>query len=117
MQQELEGSDAALLMLNGEQGVGPGDRFIAQALADASVPVTIAVNKVDRLSKAALLDVPAAGRASSTSGAEVFPISARTGTGVEALVEHLAGADARGAVHVRARTRSPTSRSSCCWPS
>ena len=33
VQQELEGADAALLMLNGEQGVGPGDRFIAQALA------------------------------------------------------------------------------------
>ena len=30
VQQELEGADAALLMLNGEQGVGPGDRFIAQ---------------------------------------------------------------------------------------
>ena len=33
VQQELEGSDAALLMLNGEQGVGPGDRFIARTLA------------------------------------------------------------------------------------
>ena len=35
VQQELEGSDAALLMLNAEQGVGPGDRFIARALASA----------------------------------------------------------------------------------
>ena len=38
VQQELEGSDAALLMLNGEQGVGPGDRFIAKTLADAPRP-------------------------------------------------------------------------------
>ena len=36
VQQELDGADAALLILNGEQGVGPGDRFIAQALAQAS---------------------------------------------------------------------------------
>ena len=27
------------------------------------------------------------------------------------------GADARGTVHVRPPTRSPTSRASCCWPS
>ena len=33
---ELAESDAALLVLNGEQGVGgPGDRFIAEALAGA----------------------------------------------------------------------------------
>ena len=61
VQQELEGSDVALLILNGQQGVGPGDRFIAQALARASTPVTVAVNKVDRLSRAATLEVLAAG--------------------------------------------------------
>src|SRR6202042_3663152 len=33
VQRELEGSDAVLLMLNGEQGVGPGDRFISHLLA------------------------------------------------------------------------------------
>ena len=88
VQQELEGSDAALLMLNGEQGVGPGDRFIAQRLADATLPVTIAVNKVDRLSEAALLDVLQQA-AELHEGAEVYPISARKGSGVPALVEHL----------------------------
>jgi GTP-binding protein Era len=88
VQQELEGSDAALLMLNGEQGVGSGDRFIAQFLADGGLPVTIAVNKVDRLSKAALLDVLQQA-ADLQENAEVFPISARKGSGVPALVEHL----------------------------
>jgi GTP-binding protein Era len=89
VQQELEGSDAALLIVNGEQGIGPGDRFISQVLSAASSPVTIAVNKVDRLSKASLLEVLQ--QASELdSRAEVFPISARTGTGVQALVEHLA---------------------------
>jgi GTPase len=89
VQQELDGSDAALLMLNGEQGIGPGDRFIAATLAKASTPVTIAVNKVDRLSRAPLMEVLQ--QASELGlGAEVFPISARKGTGVEQLVEHLA---------------------------
>jgi GTP-binding protein Era len=90
VESELAGSDAALMIVNAEQGVGPGDRFIAQTLAAAGVPVVIAVNKVDRLrrpgiaqalSEAAELDV----------GDDVFPVSARTGAGVGALVAHLAG--------------------------
>lgn len=86
---ELEGSDAALLVLNGEQGVGAGDRYIAQALAQVEVPVTIAINKVDRLDRAATVAVLAAGAELGLSG-EIFPISARTGKGVRELVEHLA---------------------------
>lgn len=88
VQQELADADVALLVLNGEQGVGPGDRYIAATLAGAGVPVTIALNKVDRLSRgataAALEDAAALDVAE-----ELFPISARTGSGVAALVEHL----------------------------
>jgi len=89
VQQELDGSDAALLILNGEQGIGGGDRFIAKLLAQTGVPVTIAVNKVDRLARAPLMAVlQEAGELELA--AEVFPISARRGTGMPALVEHLA---------------------------
>jgi GTP-binding protein Era len=89
VQQELDGCDAALLMLNAQQGVGPGDRFIAATLAGTQTPVTIAVNKVDRLARAALLEVLAQA-AELDARAEVFPISARTGSGIAELVEHLA---------------------------
>jgi GTP-binding protein Era len=88
---ELAESDAALMVLNGEQGVGgPGDRFIAEALATAKVPVVIAVNKVDALRRDGTV---VALHAADELGldAEVFPISARTGRGVPQLVEHLAG--------------------------
>jgi GTPase len=88
VQYELAGADAALLMLNAEQGVGAGDRFIAATLAGVEIPVTIAANKVDRLSRAALLAVLEEA-AKLCHGAEVFPISARRGTGVRELVEHL----------------------------
>jgi GTP-binding protein Era len=88
VQQELDGSDTVLLMLNAQQGVGPGDRFIAKTLTSASTPVTIAVNKVDRLARAALMAV-LADAAALELDAEVFPISARSGVGVEQLVEHL----------------------------
>lgn len=87
--QELDGADAVLLMLNGEQGVGPGDRFIAATLAQANAAVAVAVNKADRLSRAALMTVleQAAGLELE---AEIFPISARRGSGLLEVVEHLA---------------------------
>jgi GTP-binding protein Era len=90
VQEELEGADAALLILNGEQGVGPGDRFIARELAGSAAPATIAVNKVDRLSRAALLAALAAA-AELELDAEVFPISARSGAGLAELIAHLSG--------------------------
>jgi GTP-binding protein Era len=89
VQQELADADVALLVLNGEQGIGPGDRFIAAALADASAPVLIAINKVDRLSRAATAAALESAAALGV-GEELFPISARTGSGVATLVEHLA---------------------------
>jgi GTP-binding protein Era len=51
--------------------------------------VTIAVNKVDRLSRAPLMAVLEQA-AELEPDAEVFPISARRGSGVQELVEHLA---------------------------
>jgi GTPase len=86
--EEVQGADATLLILNAQQGVGPGDRFIARTLAAAGQPVAIAVNKVDRLPRAALLDVLEQAAALELTG-EVFPISARTGAGVPELIEHL----------------------------
>jgi len=89
VESELADSDAALMLVNGDQGVGgAGDRFIAGALAGVSVPVVVAVNKVDRLDHPRTV---AALQAAADLGldAEVFPISARTGKGVRPLVEHL----------------------------
>ena len=88
VRQELQGSDAALLILNGEQGVGPGDRFIAKALTEVGLPIIIAVNKVDRLTRAGTAEILQE-VAELGVGQEIFPISARTGSGVEELVAHL----------------------------
>ena len=90
VERELADADGALLLLNGEQGVGPGDRFIAAALARAEVPVAIAVNKIDRLDRArTLAALQAAAELGVSEG--IFPISARKGSGVASLVEHLVG--------------------------
>ena len=92
VESEVADADAALLLVNGDQGVGgAGDRFIAESLARAGVPVTIAVNKVDRLNHTRTVEALQAAGDLGLPDADVFPISAHTGRGVPALVEHLVG--------------------------
>jgi GTPase len=90
VESEMAESDAALFVLNAEEGVGPGDRFIAGALRGAGVPVVIAVNKVDRLDRAHTLQALTDAAALDIAD-EIFPVSARSGRGVAALRGHLAG--------------------------
>jgi GTP-binding protein Era len=90
VERELADSDLALIVVNGEEGIGPGDRFIARALVGAGsrLPTICAVNKVDRLGPNELVPVLAA--AAELEGVdEVFPISARSGEGLPVLVERL----------------------------
>jgi GTPase len=91
VEQELAESDAALLVVDGEQGVGPGDRFLAHLLESAGIPVVVAVNKVDRLDRGRLAEVLTAAADELEVAEDVFPVSARLGTGVNALVQHLGG--------------------------
>jgi GTP-binding protein Era len=89
---ELAEADAALFVVNGDQGVGgPGDRFIAEALAKASVPIVIAVNKLDRLNHTRTVQSLQLASELGLPDAEVYPISARTGQGVPELLEFMAG--------------------------
>jgi GTP-binding protein Era len=88
---ELADADAALMLLNGEEVVGAGDRYIAASLAGAPGPVTVAVNKVDRLSRERQAQALLAAAEIAPAAAEVFPVSARSGEGVAALVAHLVG--------------------------
>jgi GTP-binding protein Era len=105
VEQELEEADAALLLLNGEEGVGPGDRFIAGALKRSPVSVVLAVNKVDRLDRAGTA-AALASAAELRPDAEVFPVSARTGAGVGPLVEHLVSLLPEGPFYFEPERRS-----------
>jgi GTPase len=88
---QLADSDAVLLVVNAEQGIGAGDRFIARHLlaARAEAPVICAVNKIDRLNAAETARV-LADAAEFEVVDEVFPVSAKRGAGVEPLIDHLA---------------------------
>ncbi len=88
MERELGESDAALFVLNGQQGVGPGDRFIAAAIRNAGVPAVIALNKVDLLDTARTVEVLQQA-AELDLDAEIYPVSALRGAGVAEIVDEL----------------------------
>ncbi len=81
----LEDVDVACILIDATAPLGPGDRFVAAKAPPDSVLV---VNKIDAApaedTLAQLL------KASELEGFdEYFPVSAKTGRGVDALVEHL----------------------------
>ncbi|MFL5893134.1 MAG: GTPase Era [Solirubrobacterales bacterium] len=90
VERELVEADAALMVVDGVQGVGPGDRFISKALLAASedTPVACAVNKCDRLGPAETAAALAAA-AELEAVDEVFPVSAKTGAGLRPMTDHL----------------------------
>ena len=80
----MTGVDLVCLVLDAGVALGPGDRAIA---AQAPPGPVIVLNQIDRASPAQLLERLAA--ATELGGCEYFPVSARTGEGVEVLVEGL----------------------------
>ena len=60
VERELADADCVLFVVNGEQGVGPGDRFIADTLLERGARharSSCAVNKCDLLDKAKTAEV------------------------------------------------------------
>jgi GTPase len=88
VERALGEADVALLLVNGEERIGPGDRFIAKAIGNVGLPAVTAVNKIDRLDRARTVQALAAAADLGVEG-EVFPISALTGAGLPELFEHL----------------------------
>jgi GTP-binding protein Era len=88
VEQELADADCCMIVVNAQQGIGPGDRFIASLVRSSTVPIVITVNKVDDTDRAKLTATLQAAAELEVAD-EIFPVSARTGRGVPALVDHL----------------------------
>jgi GTPase len=97
----LRDVDAVLAVLDATAPVGPGDRLVLSsavaALAEGARPLLVAVNKLDaarpgqvleRLAEAqdAVEAAAAEGGIRVAEGAQYFPVSARTGQGLDVLV-------------------------------
>jgi GTP-binding protein Era len=79
------GVDVVVMVIDARQPIGDGDRFVAARLPKNALLV---VNKIDRTEPKQVFEQLAA--ASEFDFDEYFPVSARTGKGVEELVDALA---------------------------
>jgi GTP-binding protein Era len=84
----LEDIDAILFVLDARARIGAGDRFIAERVFSAGVPVVIALNKVDRLKPG---HIATQMKTASQLGDfhALHPVSAKTGDGVGELRDEL----------------------------
>ena len=83
----LAESDAVLFMIDATAPVGPGDRLIAERLIEAGADAVVAVNKIDKASKAKVAEQLL--EAAEWPFEDIYPISAVTGEGVAEMVEGL----------------------------
>jgi GTPase len=90
--------DGVLFVLSARERIGAGDRFIARRVFELGAPVVIALNKVDRL-KPGHIATQMATAARLGEFHALHPVSAKTGDGVGALRDELAGLLSEGPLY------------------
>ena len=88
VERSLADSDAVLFVLNGEQEIGAGDRFIADAIRNVGLPCATVLNKVDRLDRPRTVEALSTAAGLDVQG-QLFPVSALEGGGIAELVSHV----------------------------
>lgn len=83
----LEETDTALFVLDATQRIGPGDRLIAERVAETEVPAVIAVNKIDLATPDQITEQLA--EAGGWDFAAYVPVSALNDEGTPPVVEEL----------------------------
>ena len=82
----LDEVDLVFFLVEATEGVGAGDRYVVERLKERAVPAVLVINKVDLVQKGRLLPLIDAYR-QMHEFAEIVPVSALTGDGVNRLVE------------------------------
>jgi GTP-binding protein len=83
-QRALQTADLLVLIVDGREGLLPGDQAITQSLRSLNRPVLVAVNKID--DHRARTGAP---EFHELGFEPVFPISAEHGTGIAELLDHI----------------------------
>lgn len=80
--------EAVLFLVDAAEGLGGGDRFIAERLKEVRTPVILVLNKIDRIVPEQLLPMIDEYR-KLHDFAEIIPISAKMGNNVDTLLEQI----------------------------
>ncbi|MHB8464320.1 MAG: GTPase Era [Acidimicrobiales bacterium] len=78
--------DVVVLVLDASSSIGRGDQFVGALTPSSAV---VAVNKIDRIGRDQVLVALSSAYSAIGAEHEYFPVSASSGDGVDALVEHL----------------------------
>lgn len=81
--------DVLVLVVDASEPMGRGDRFVLDLLKDVRAPIVLALNKIDRVAKPRLLPLIDVYRR-ARDFADIVPISARTGDGLDILERAIA---------------------------
>jgi GTPase len=76
-------------LIDASAPIGPGDRFVADAVHRVDTPSVLVVNKIDSVGKGAVADQLALAAGELGDYDAFVPLSAKTGEGTEALVGEL----------------------------
>jgi GTP-binding protein Era len=76
--------DVLVLVMDAQEPVGKGDRFVLERISRATIPVILAINKIDLMKKTRLLPIIDRVRGEHEF-AEIIPLSALEGDGVDRL--------------------------------
>ncbi len=79
-------ADILLMLVDAHSSVHPQDMFLIEALAGIKLPVFLVINKIDLIEKQMLLPLIDKFR-NLYNYTEIIPVSAKTGEGVERLLE------------------------------
>jgi GTP-binding protein Era len=81
--------DVVCMLVEANAPIGGGDRFIAELVQGIDTPKLLVVNKIDRAGKAAVAEHLVAAARDLGDFDAYLPLSARTGDGVDALVDEI----------------------------
>jgi GTPase len=85
----LQEVDVVCFVIEANAPIGPGDRFVAERLAEVDTPVVLALNKIDAATHDEIGQHLAVASGELGDFAAYVPVSARTANGLDALVREL----------------------------
>lgn len=89
-EQTLNEVDLILFLVNADEEIGRGDKYIIERLKKVNKPIFLVINKIDKVHPEQLLPLIES-YSNELEFSEVIPISAMHGNNVETLIEHVIG--------------------------